>query len=229
MGLRHEYKLLINQGDRQVIRGRLKALGLADPNAPRGEYLVRSLYFDDLRDTALRQKLDGVDGRDKFRIRYYDGDPSFIRLEKKSKRGGLCSKRGAALSRAQAEAVLRGEAAFLMEMGDPLLAEFYSRLRAGLKPVVVVDYLREPFVYAPGNVRVTIDRDIRTGLYARNLFAPGFTTVPAESPAQRQAVQDVVLEIKYGAFLPDVIRQAVQVGPRPVTAFSKYAQCRRFG
>lgn len=107
MGLRHEYKLLINQGDRQVIRGRLKALGLADPNAPRGEYLVRSLYFDDLRDTALRQKLDGVDARDKFRIRYYDGDPSFIRLEKKSKRGGLCSKRGAALSRAQAEAVLR--------------------------------------------------------------------------------------------------------------------------
>ena len=87
MEFRHEYKFQISPQDRQLLLSRLRPLGLEDPHASAGEYRVYSLYFDDLQDTALRQKLDGVENRDKFRLRYYNGDLSFLRLEKKSKRG----------------------------------------------------------------------------------------------------------------------------------------------
>ncbi len=228
MGYRHEYKHLINPEDRQVILSRLRALGLGDPHAPGGEYMVRSLYFDDGWDTALRQKLDGVGERDKFRIRYYNGDSSFIRLEKKSKRWELCLKRSAALNKGQVEQILAGSYAFLKEEKDPLLVEFYGRLQWGLRPAALVDYRREPFVYSPGNVRVTIDRDIRTGACRQECFFQEGMTLPADDPL-KQGADDIILEIKYDAFLPDIIRQAVQLGSRPQTAFSKYAQCRRFG
>lgn len=226
MEFRHEYKFQISPLDRQLLLSRLRPLGLEDPHAQAGEYRVYSLYFDDLRDTALRQKLDGVENRDKFRLRYYNEDLSFIRLEKKSKRGGLCQKRSAPLTQGQAEAILAGRVEFLQQSQDPLLLEFYARLRAGLGPAALTAYRREPFVYAPGNVRITIDRDIRTGVYARRLDAAQAALVPVAAPEDGETL---VLEVKYDAFLPDLIRQAIHMEGRPWTAFSKYAQCRRFG
>ena len=226
MEFRHEYKFQISPQDRQLLLSRLRPLGLEDPHASAGEYRVYSLYFDDLQDTALRQKLDGVENRDKFRLRYYNGDLSFIRLEKKSKRGGLCQKRSAPLTQGQAEAILAGRGEVLRQRADPLLTEFYARLCRGLRPAALTAYRREPFVYAPGNVRITIDRDIRTGIYARCLDAAQATLVPAAAPENGEPL---VLEVKYDAFLPDLIRQAIHLERRPWTAFSKYVQCRRFG
>ena len=226
MEFRHEYKFQISPQDRQLLLSRLRPLGLEDPHASAGEYRVYSLYFDDLQDTALRQKLDGVENRDKFRLRYYNGDLSFLRLEKKSKRGNLCQKRSASLPLDQAKAVLAGRPQVLKQCEDPLLMEFYARLCRGLRPVTLTVYRREPFVSAPGNVRITIDRDIRTGIYARCLDAAQATLVPAAAPENGEPL---VLEVKYDAFLPDLIRQAIHLEGRPWTAFSKYVQCRRFG
>lgn len=226
MEFRHEYKFQISPQDRQLLLSRLRPLGLEDPHASAGEYRVYSLYFDDLQDTALRQKLDGVENRDKFRLRYYNGDLSFLRLEKKSKRGNLCQKRSASLPLDQAKAVLAGRPQVLKQCEDPLLMEFYARLCRGLRPVTLTVYRREPFVYALGNVRITIDRDIRTGIYARCLDAAQATLVPAAAPENGEPL---VLEVKYDAFLPDLIRQAIHLEGRPWTAFSKYVQCRRFG
>ena len=133
MEFRHEYKFQISPQDRQLLLSRLRPLGLEDPHASAGEYRVYSLYFDDLQDTALRQKLDGVENRDKFRLRYYNGDLSFLRLEKKSKRGNLCQKRSASLPLDQAKAVLAGRPQVLKQCEDPLLMEFYARLCRGLR------------------------------------------------------------------------------------------------
>ena len=140
MEFRHEYKFQISPQDRQLLLSRLRPLGLEDPHASAGEYRVYSLYFDDLQDTALRQKLDGVENRDKFRLRYYNGDLSFLRLEKKSKRGNLCQKRSASLPLDQAKAVLAGRPQVLKQCEDPLLMEFYARLCRGLRPVTLTVY-----------------------------------------------------------------------------------------
>ena len=79
---RHEWKHEINQSDRIAIRQRLRAIMKADTHAVNGVYTIRSLYFDTLSDKALREKIDGVSRREKFRLRYYNEDSSFILLEK---------------------------------------------------------------------------------------------------------------------------------------------------
>lgn len=220
--LRHEWKHQINPQEDLVLSQRLGKLFPRDGNAgPDGAYRVTSLYFDTPYDSALREKLDGVNRREKFRLRYYGSDLSFLRLEKKYKVNGLCGKRSARLTREQAERLLRGDARFLLDTGDALLLELYSKIQGqGLRPKTIVRYDREAFLYAPGNVRITLDRDIRTGLGSVDFLNPGVFCVRAAGPG-------TVLEVKYDAFLPEIVRMAVQVPGRRAAACSKYALCRR--
>lgn len=220
---RHEWKHEIDLADRLALRARLGAVCRADLHAVGGSYQIRSLYFDDRRDKALREKIDGVDRREKFRIRYYNGDPSFIRLEKKSKWNGLGAKATAELSAGEVQAIVDGDLAWMPGSGRPLVQELYHKMRSqGLRPRTIVDYTREPFVYAPGNVRVTLDYDIRTGLGCVDFLDRACVTVPAG-----EAV--TILEVKWDAFLPGVIRDVVGLPNRRAGAFSKYAACRIYG
>ena len=220
---RHEWKHEIDLADRLALRARLGAVCRADRHAMGGSYQIRSLYFDDRRDKALREKIDGVDRTEKFRIRYYNGDPSFIRLEKKSKWNGLGAKAMAELSAGEVQAIVDGDLAWMPGSGRPLVQELYHKMRSqGLRPRTIVDYAREPFVYAPGNVRVTLDYDIRTGLGCVDFLDQACVTVPAG-----EAVS--ILEVKWDAFLPGIIRDAVGLPNRRAGAFSKYAACRIYG
>ena len=220
---RHEWKHEIDLADRLALRARLGAVCRADLHAVGGSYQIRSLYFDDRRDKALREKIDGVDRREKFRIRYYNGDPSFIRLEKKSKWNGLGAKATAELSAGEVQAIVDGDLAWMPDSGRPLVQELYHKMRSqGLRPRTIVDYTREPFVYAPGNVRVTLDYDIRTGLGCVDFLDRACVTVPAG-----EAV--TILEVKWDAFLPGIIRDAVGLPNRRAGAFSKSAACRIYG
>lgn len=223
--LRHETKHNITYSEYLAIRSRLKVVAKSDCNAlDQGTYQIRSLYFDNYNDKALRDKLDGVYFREKFRIRYYNNDSSVIRLEKKTKIAGLGNKMSAALTKEEVEKILIGDIDFLKQSKNALHVEFYSKMRNQLlKPRVVVDYIREPYVYPTGNVRVTFDTNIKSGLYSKDLFNQSLPEINAETH------QGVLMEVKYDAFLPDVIRQCIQVNERSQSAFSKYAACRRFG
>lgn len=217
---RHELKHEISYADLLAIRQRLRAIAETDPHAVNGSYRIRSLYFDSPGDKALREKIDGVNLREKFRIRYYNNDCSVIRLEKKSKRGGLGTKFSAPLSPEEAQMLVDGELGWMMDSGRPLVQELYCKMRyQALRPKTIVDYMREPYIYRPGNVRVTLDYDIRTGLRCTDFLRPDCVTVPAgDAP--------ILLEVKWDAFLPSIIRDAVQTPGRRAEAFSKYAQCR---
>ena len=221
--LRHEWKHQINPQEDLVLSQRLRKLFTHDKNAgPDGIYRVTSLYFDTPYDSALREKIDGVNRREKFRLRYYGTDFSFIRLEKKYKVNGLCGKRSARITQEQAEKLLSGNYEFLLDSSEPLFIELYSKLKGkGLRPKTIVCYDREAFLYAPGNVRITLDRDIRTGLGSVDFLNPEIFYL-------RTIESGTVLEIKYDAFLPELVRMAVQVPGRQASACSKYVLCRRF-
>lgn len=222
MKYRHEWKHEITYGDMLALSARLSLVAQRDVHAKNGKYLIRSLYFDNAADKALREKLDGVNIREKFRIRYYNGDTSLIHLEKKSKINGLCAKASAELTRGQAQAIAEGSFGWMTDSGVPLIQELYSKmLLQGLRPKTIVDYTREPFVYAPGNVRVTLDFNIRTGLQCTDFLDPGCVTVPAGSA--------IILEVKWDEFLPDIIRDAIQIPGCRTGSFSKYAACRIYG
>lgn len=219
---RHEYKHAISYADAVAVRARALAVMKHDEHtAPNGLYFIRSLYFDNFDDKALREKEDGLSRREKFRIRFYNEDTSFIRLEKKMRINGLCTKVEAPVTKEQCEALLRGETEWMKQAGEPLLEELHAKMQTQqLRPKTIVDYHREPFVYQPGNVRVTIDFDIRSGIRTCDLFNFSAPTVSVGG--------DRILEVKYDAFLPDIIRHIVQMPNRRTDAYSKYAACRSF-
>jgi hypothetical protein len=222
MNFRHEWKHEISFFDLLTLRQRLGAVAQADRHAIGGTYQIRSLYFDTPSDRVLLEKVNGVSHREKFRIRYYNGDLSVVHLEKKSKLGGLGNKQSAALSVPEVSAILGGELDWMLCSDRPLVRELYSKMRTEqLRPKTIVDYTREPYIYPAGNVRVTLDYDIRTGLGCSGFLDPGGTIPAGDAP--------MILEVKWDAFLPSVIRDTIQLEGRHASAFSKYAQCRIYG
>ena len=220
---RHEYKFLINEADTAALRSRLTAFMRRDAfhTESGGRYTVRSLYFDNASDQALREKLDGMDEREKFRIRCYDEDSSFIRLEKKGKKHGLCRKVSAPMTREEVEALIAGDTAFLRAAPHPLLNELAFKMTTlQLRPRALVIYDREAYTYPAGNVRVTFDSRVRSSLNEIDLFnykLPLVRVLPAPY---------TILEIKFDGYLPDMVRTLCRLDARAQCACSKYALCR---
>lgn len=223
MKFRNEWKHEITLSDMITLRARLRTVAKPEEHGINGTYSIRSLYFDDLFDTALREKIDGVNIREKFRIRYYGDDLSFIRLEKKSKINGLCNKIQAQITADETQRILSGDTEWMRSDARVLVRELYLKMKdKGLRPKTIVDYTRDAFVFPAGNVRVTMDYNIRTGMQSVDFLNPASITVPAgNSP--------IILEVKWDEYLPDVIRDAVQLEGRHTAAFSKYAACRIYG
>ncbi len=220
MNERHEVKHNINFADYVVLRQRLRTVLYPDIHAgAKGIYHIRSLYFDNAENKALREKLDGIKNRDKYRIRYYNDDTGFIHLEKKSKRKDLCVKQSAIIEAGQVQSLLEGNTGWMTGSDNELIREFYYKMQQErLRPTTIVDYDREPFTYPAGNVRVTLDYHLRTSLYCSGFLDPDCVTVPVGD--------DIILEVKWDAYLPDIVRDAVQLQNRRAAAFSKYAVCR---
>lgn len=217
---RHELKHEITTGDMITIRQRLRAVAEPDPHTVSGKYLIRSLYFDTPTDRALLEKINGVSRRQKFRIRYYNGDKSVIHLEKKCKIGGLGCKISANLTEEEARSIVEGDIGWMEFSDNELIKELHSRMVSEmLGPKVIVDYTREPFIYRPGNVRVTLDYNIRTGMRNIDFLDTDCITVPA-------AFGQCIMEVKWDEFLPEIIRDAVQLSHARTGSFSKYEACR---
>lgn len=224
MQARHEYKHSLNYTDYILLRDRLKRTMQRDSHTDKnGEYKVRSLYFDTPGDKALREKIDGVDRREKFRIRRYIGKDDFLALEKKSKRHELCYKRSCRLAREELALLQSGNVEWMALDERELVQELYAKIRyEQLRPKTIVEYIREPFVYPAGNVRITFDREIRTGLFATDFLSEDLPTVKAGN-------EIVLLEVKYDQFIPDHIVRLLQLESRRASACSKYALCRLYG
>lgn len=222
---RHEIKHYINNSDYMAIKSRLRYIMRIDKNASENnEYKIRSLYFDNLKDKVLMEKINGINHREKFRIRFYNDDYSFIKLEKKSKINGLCSKESELISKEECERILDGDIEFLRESNKELFIEFYSKIKGDLlKPKSVVDYTREAYIYRLGNVRITFDKKIRTGIYSTNIFNNDLPTVEAIDK------NILVLEVKFDEFLPELIQDIIQTNERRASAISKYAASRIYG
>ena len=219
--LRHEWKHIISPSDKAQLIARLSTICSPDSHYGANSYHIRSLYFDNCYDKALSERLTGLECREKFRIRYYNFDDSYIVLEKKSKFNGLCGKNSARISRAEVEALLSGDFEWLLQKKSTLCQELYAKMRGQLlRPKVIVDYTRRAFVYGPGNTRITIDENVRTGLGSLDFFNPKLATIPADM------THPIILEVKYDAYLPDPIRRVIQLEHRRTTNFSKYTACR---
>ena len=222
--LRHELKFLITPAELTVLRGLISPVLMHDPNGDENnEYVIRSLYFDTLNNDALEEKIAGVGHRKKYRIRIYNFSDRVIKLECKSKYGDLISKQSVSIPRDLADQLIAGDPSGLERMRHPLLHDVYREMTLRLlRPAVVVDYVREAYIHHAEEVRITFDKQIRTGLGRKDIFDRWLPTYPVfDDPVE-------VLEVKFDEFLPSYLQALLSCVTAQRSAVSKYTWCRRY-
>ena len=225
--LRHELKYFITPAEYYLLSRALDRVLYRDPNGDpeRNEYHIRSLYFDTYNNQALLDKINGVRDRDKYRLRIYNLSDSLIRMECKTKIGSLISKRSIAVPRDLAEQLMASDPTGLERTRSGLLQDVFREMTINLlHPVVLVDYVREAYLYPVEDVRITFDKQLRTGVASCDLFNPEVPTVPPIGDER------MILEIKYNRMLPPMIRDLLNtyVHRAQNSAISKYCICRTF-
>lgn len=223
-GYRHEFKYLCSYAQIRTLQVRLNGLISLDPHAgEKGIYNIRSLYFDDYYDSYLGENEAGTDPREKFRIRIYDHSSRRISLELKKKVRGKTQKISCPLTEEQCRLLMAGEIPDIPKDAPPVFQKLVLLMRTRLlRPKVIVEYDRVPYVYPCGNVRITLDENIRASGRA-DLFLEDEIPLRPVMPAGQH-----ILEVKYDEYLPDHIYRTVQMEHLQRTAFSKYYLCRKY-
>lgn len=217
---RNELKFFINAHQKKVVANKLSKICQRDSfSDAEGGYLVSSLYFDDYNQSAIFDKLSGIRDRKKFRVRIYNYQSNVIKLERKIKRGIVTEKSHVQISREEYDSLVSGDVSFLMQKDDVVAKDFYLNYRTkNLRPRVVVEYRREAFIYKYGDVRITCDYFLKAGVYQKDLFSNGYmiSAIPHDQ---------IILEVKYAGYFPDVIRNTIQINNLQWQSFSKYVMC----
>ena len=220
---RNELKYLCSEADIQIIQSRISPICAHDKHtAADGTYHIRSVYFDDPQNRCYYENENGTDPREKFRIRIYNGSDRRITLECKRKERSMTHKESCSLTKEQYMTIVSGAPLENCDR-DPLLNRFEMlRRTTKLEPKVIVAYDRTPFVYGPGNVRITFDRNIGSTTDIARFFDPQIPLRPILPTGKH------ILEVKYDEFLPDFLYASMSLGCLRQTAFSKYYLCRKF-
>lgn len=222
-GFRHELKYLITSAQVGMLKSRLTGIAPLDSHADGGAYRIRSLYFDDYDDRCFRENEDGTDPREKFRIRIYNSDTSRITLECKRKERGKTLKTACPLTLEQTEQLMDGIPLRDIAGQPPLLQKLTAQmLTRRMRPVVIVEYDRIPYVYREGNVRITLDTSISSCTDVGRFLGADIPRRPIMPMGQQ------LLEVKYDAFLPDFLYRSLSLSNLSQTAFSKYYLCRKY-
>ena len=219
---RHELKFKISNAAAEVLKQKLSLIMGFDSNAyyEDGSYLIKSLYFDDRDSKSYYEKMDGVLYRKKYRIRIYNNDDSFIRLEKKMKHNNMTAKEQMLISKDIYSKILKGK---VDEIDNPtgLLKEFIVNTKTKmLVPSIVVMYHRTAYTYPISDVRITFDSNIESGLYNYDLFDNEMPTYNLDEKGKQ------VLEVKFNEVLPLHIANILNDIPSCREAVSKFALCR---
>lgn len=219
---RHELKYYLNAIEYIALQEKVsKYLALDKNSVNKDGYRITSLYFDGVHDHSIYDKNNGYFQREKYRIRIYNGSDKKITLERKSKRGDFICKEAAPITRSMYDAIMKGDFYVLENAENLLLSDFYAALQyRNFRPVVIVDYIREAYVYDFGNVRITFDKQLNAGINTIDLFDEHIISQEILLPEQ------VILEVKFDHFFPDVVRQLVQPERHVRSTISKYVLCR---
>lgn len=218
---RYEQKYIINRYRYDELKSILKVMAQLDSHTgENGEYMIRSLYFDDMYNSAYNEKTDGIYNRKKYRVRIYDCKDDVIHMECKHKAGAYINKESFDLTKTEYEALIKGDAGFLLKKDNQLAKEMFVDMRTKLlKPRVIVDYEREPFVFDAGTVRITFDKNVRAcscdgDIFDRNL--PSYNVL---------GENEMILEIKFTGYLPERIGQIFKVRDFTQVSASKFCMC----
>ena len=191
-----------------------------DFELPKGQWADVSV--DDIKSSALFEKQSGVLTRKKYRIRIYNLNDDVIKLERKNRIGQFINKESVSITREEYNKIISNDIDFLYESKKPLLVQFYFEIKENLvKQDVIVDYTREAYVSDISNIRITLDKDLRTGLTNTDLFNKSAPSIKALDEPW------MILEVKFNNFLPDYIKNIIQLASNQRYAISKFVICKK--
>ncbi len=219
---RNEQKYLLKKSDSNLLKMSIDSIMDKDEHVGEGKsYLIRSIYFDDMFDSCLQDKINGVDDREKWRIRTYNCDSSVIHLECKRKVRGMTWKDSISITPDDAFDAIRGNVKTSKDR-PPLWNKFaINVITQGYRPVTIVQYERIPYIWKPSNVRVTFDMNLASS----EMFDRFYDTKLPVRPILPDDLE--LIEVKFDELLPDHIRHALNIRNMRFTSFSKYELCRR--
>lgn len=217
---RNEWKYLLSKAEAAALRVRIEPVLKLDPHAGPDGYMIRSLYFDDYFNSAFEEKEMGIQSRQKYRIRIYNCSDQNIKLECKHKVGSYIWKEDAPLTRREVEFLLAGDYGFLLKSPHNLCRRFYVEcVSQVMRPRVIVDYERIPYIMEEGTVRITFDRHVRSALMSYDLFDPELPAIEVLETGKE------IMEVKFTEFLPQIIRAILPPAASEFSAVSKYVLC----
>lgn len=221
---RHEFKYLIHSIQLEELRAKLSNIIQLDSNVgEKGYYEIRSLYFDDYNNTCYYENENGTDPREKYRIRLYNGNASDLKLELKRKQAGKTLKTACTIDPSLCRRLMDREHIYMEEADCALMRKFCLwQDMQGLEPKIIVEYDRIPFVCEDGNVRITLDMNMRSSARIEDFMQQEILCRPIMPKGMH------LLEVKYDEFLPDYIYKTIQMRSLKQTAFSKYYLCRKY-
>ncbi len=221
---RHELKYLLTAAQLPLLKSRVEQLMQLDPHVGEaGMYNIRSVYFDDYDNSCYYENENGLDPREKMRVRIYNHSPQRITLECKRKDHGKTLKTASRLSVEQTERLLAGKPLEWTDELTPLHRKLNLQMQSRLlRPVVLVEYDRIPYIYQNGNVRVTFDMNISSGSCIAGFLSGDVPKRPVLPAGQ------LLMEVKFDEYLPDFIYRSLNLGQLQQTAFSKYYLCRKY-
>ncbi len=218
---RSEWKFYLSLGEYHYLKGLLENVMTKDPNMKeKGEYYIRSLYFDSVDNIDYMTKLSGVENRKKIRLRIYDTDTQKVKLEIKNRYNSYMLKESLTISKDEALELIKGNFPVLDGYDREAAKKAENIMAGGLySPKTIVDYEREAYIYPEHNVRVTFDKNIRAcatdDLFGKNLCM---------TPLIREPI--MVLEVKYDRVLPEYIKNAISTARLLNSSISKYCMAR---
>lgn len=221
---RHELKYVISAGELSLIRNRIHNLMPLDSHTgTSGTYSIRSLYFDDYESRCFYENENGTDPREKFRIRIYNHSTERITLECKRKERGKTLKTSCPLTVEQTRMLMQGiPIPDISSQPEVLRKLTLQMLTRRMRPVVIVEYERIPYVYKNGNVRVTLDMNVSSSTSIGSFLDEQIPKRPIMPLGQQ------LLEVKFDEYLPDFIHHNLDLNSLSQTAYSKYYLCRKY-
>lgn len=221
---RHELKYVVGVGELTLIQNRINHLIPLDSHiGETGSYSIRSLYFDDYENSCFYENENGTDPREKFRIRIYNHSTDRITLECKRKERGKTLKTSCPLTLERTKQLMEGKPLPDIASQPEVLRKLTLRmLIKRMRPVVIVEYDRIPYVYKNGNVRITLDMNVSSSSSVACFLDEQIPKRPIMPAGQH------LLEVKFDEYLPDFIHHNLNLHSLTQTAYSKYYLCRKY-
>ena len=211
---RHEYKYRINYEDMLTLRQKLNKTLTIDRSFD--GYLIRSLYFDSIEDTDYYDKLGGEINRKKIRLRIYEPNPKYVKLEIKAKYDNHQLKKSLIITKDIANELIKENYDILLNYDNEIAKEAYTILRKGLyKPKIIIEYTRIAYITGT-TTRITFDFNLKSSTNIESFFDEEINYNDLSSKT------DVVLEIKFDRFLEPYLSNILSSYGTRFESISKY-------